>query len=77
MRPGNGARPTTPDQEMLHVNVLIATGTIIVFALGILCYPLAFNAETESMSLMLFIAGVLLNCFAFFIPWQVTGHSRK
>ena len=59
------------------MNVLIALGCFIIFGLGIACYPLAFNADSDLMSLLLFISGVLLNSLAFFIPWQVTGHSRR
>lgn len=59
------------------MNVLIAIGCLIVFGLGIACYPLAFNMESETMSLLVFSAGILLNCLAFFIPWQIIGHSRK
>ncbi|NLT26003.1 MAG: hypothetical protein GXX90_05050 [Microbacteriaceae bacterium] len=57
--------------------MLIAIGCFIVFALGIVCYPLAFRMDDNMMSILLFSAGILLNCLAFFIPWQITGHSRK
>lgn len=59
------------------MSVLIAIGCLIVFAAGIACYPLAFHMDSDMISLLVFCAGVLLNCLAFFIPWQLTGHSRK
>lgn len=59
------------------MSVLIAIGCMIIFAAGIACYPLAFNMETDMLSLLVFIAGVLLNSLAFFIPWQMIGRSRK
>lgn len=59
------------------MSALIAIGCMIIFAAGIACYPLAFNLDNDTMSLMVFIAGVLLNSLAFYIPWQVVGHSRK
>ncbi len=50
---------------------------MIVFDAGIACYPLAFHMETDTLSLLVFTAGVLLNSLAFYIPWQVVGRSRK
>ncbi|SJM52753.1 hypothetical protein FM112_02600 [Gulosibacter sp. 10] len=50
---------------------------MIVFAAGIACYPLAFHMDSDLLSLLVFSAGVLLNALAFFIPWQLVGHSRK
>jgi hypothetical protein len=31
----------------------------------------------DTLSMLVFIGGVLLNALAFFIPWQIVGHSRK
>lgn len=59
------------------MSVLIAIGCMIIFAAGIACYPLAFQMDSDILSLLVFIAGVLLNSLAFFIPWQLVGHSRK
>lgn len=59
------------------MSALIAIGCMIIFAAGIACYPLAFHMETDTLSLLVFTAGVLLNSLAFYIPWQMVGHSRK
>ncbi|MDJ1370147.1 hypothetical protein [Gulosibacter molinativorax] len=59
------------------MSVLIAIGCMIVFAAGIACYPLAFQMDNDTLSLLVFISGVLLNSLAFFIPWQLVGRSRK
>ncbi|WP_140400548.1 hypothetical protein [Gulosibacter sp. 10] len=59
------------------MSALIAIGCMIVFAAGIACYPLAFHMDSDLLSLLVFSAGVLLNALAFFIPWQLVGHSRK
>ena len=59
------------------MSVLLALVCLVVFSAGIACYPLAFQMDSDTLSLLVFIAGVLLNSLAFFIPWQVLGHSRK
>lgn len=59
------------------VSVLLAIGCLILFVAGIYCYPLAFQMETDMLSMLVFFAGLALNTLAFFIPWQVLGHSRK
>lgn len=59
------------------MSALIAIACMIIFAAGIACYPLAFHMDSDMLSLLVFTAGVLLNSLAFFIPWQIVGHSRK
>lgn len=59
------------------MNALIAIFSILVFAAGLWCYGLAFQMPTDTLSLLVFILGVLLNTLAFFIPWQIVGHGRK
>ena len=59
------------------MSVLIAIGCMILFAAGAACYPLAFEMPNDTLSLLVFLLGILLNAFALFIPWQITGISRK
>ncbi|MDO5051454.1 MAG: hypothetical protein Q4E05_00995 [Pseudoclavibacter sp.] len=59
------------------MNALIAIACIIIFVLGLWCYGLAFQVDGDTMRLLVFFAGILLNTLAVFIPFQVTGHSRK
>lgn len=48
-----------------------------IFLAGFWCYGLAFQVEPESLRFWVFLLGILLNSLAFFIPWQLIGHSRK
>lgn len=48
-----------------------------IFVAGLWCYGLAFQVEGDTLRLLVFLAGMLLNSLAFFIPWQLTGQSRK
>ncbi|WP_201521929.1 hypothetical protein [Gulosibacter hominis] len=50
---------------------------LAVFAAGLYCFGLAFHEDQGAGSLLLFLAGIGLSCLAFFLPWQVFGHSRK
>ncbi len=58
-------------------SAIIAIVCILVFVAGLWCYGLAFQMPTDTLSLLVFIGGVLLNALAFFIPWQLVGHGRK
>lgn len=48
-----------------------------IFIAGLWCYGLAFQVDGDLLRLFVFAAGLVLNALAFFIPWQITGHSRK
>ena len=63
--------------EPTLVSVLIAIGCIIIFGAGIWCYGLAFQVDGDTLRLLVFLAGILLNSLALFIPWQLVGQSRK
>lgn len=58
-------------------SAIIAIVCILVFVAGLWCYGLAFQMPTDTLSMLVFIGGVLLNALAFFIPWQLVGHGRK
>lgn len=49
----------------------------VIFIAGLWCYGLAFQVEGDLLRLLTFLAGMVLNALAFFIPWQLTGQSRK
>lgn len=59
------------------MSIVIAIFSILVFVAGLFCYGLAFQMPNDGLSMLMFILGVLLNTLAFFIPWQLVGHSRK
>lgn len=48
-----------------------------IFVAGLWCYGLAFQIDNDMLQLLTFAGGMVLNAIAFFIPWQLTGHSRK
>lgn len=48
-----------------------------IFGAGLACYAFAFEIGSDGLAFLLFTAGILLNSLAFFIPWQIIGHSRK
>lgn len=68
---------TSRSWEQTLVSVLIAIGCIIIFGAGIWCYGLAFQVDGDTLRLLVFLAGILLNSLALFIPWQLVGQSRK
>ena len=59
------------------MNALIAFLCIAIFIAGIWCYGLAFQVDGDMLRLLVFLAGILLNSLAMFIPFQVLGHGRK
>ncbi|WP_066054941.1 hypothetical protein [Gulosibacter bifidus] len=59
------------------MSAIITVLCILIFGAGLGCYALAFEMGDPTMSFLLFTAGILLNSLAFFIPWQIVGHSRK
>lgn len=59
------------------MNALIAFVCIAIFVAGLWCYGLAFQVEGDTLRLLVFAAGLLLNVLAFFIPTAIIGHSRK
>jgi uncharacterized membrane protein len=59
------------DPGSTAVNYVIAFFSILVFIAGLWCYGLAFQMPNDTLSMLVFIGGVL------FIPWQIVGHSRK
>lgn len=50
---------------------------LAIFAGGLFCFGLAFHEDQGVGSLLLFLVGIVLSSLAFFLPWQVIGHSRK
>lgn len=59
------------------MNFLITAFSIAIFIAGIWCYGLAFQFDNPTLQLLTFLGGILLNLLACFIPWQLTGTSRK
>ncbi|KAB1660169.1 hypothetical protein F8O01_04405 [Pseudoclavibacter chungangensis] len=63
------------------MSALIAVVCIIIFAVGMWCYGLAFQIHTSEhqdlLRMLVFFAGILLNSLALWIPFQVIGHSQK
>lgn len=59
------------------MNALIAFVCIAIFMAGLWCYGLAFQIEGDTLRLLVFLGGILLNSLAIFIPTQLLGHSRK
>lgn len=61
------------------MSALIAIVCIIIFVAGMWCYGLAFDpavADNDTLQLLIFFGGVLLNTLALFIPFQILGHGR-
>lgn len=59
------------------MNALIAFVCIAIFVAGLWCYGLAFQVDGDTVRLLVFAAGLLLNSLALFIPFHIVGHSRK
>lgn len=59
------------------MTIILTLLCILIFGAGLVCYGFAFEMGNDGLSFLLFTAGILLNSLAFFIPWQIVGHSRK
>lgn len=59
------------------MNALIAFVCIAIFVVGIWCYGLAFQVDGDTLRLLVFLSGILLNSLAIFIPVSILGNSRK
>lgn len=59
------------------MSALIAILSIVIFIAGLWLYGVAFQVDNDTLSLLIFTGGILLNSLAVFIPFQLTGHSRK
>ncbi|CAG7845646.1 hypothetical protein USB125703_01919 [Pseudoclavibacter triregionum] len=59
------------------MNFILTAICAVIFVAGLWCYGLAFQIENDTLQLLTFLAGMILNSLAFFIPWQLTGQSRK
>ncbi|GGA56271.1 hypothetical protein GCM10011490_02670 [Pseudoclavibacter endophyticus] len=59
------------------MSALIAIFCIAIFVAGLWCYGLAFQVDGDTLRLLVFLSGILLNSLAIFIPTQILGHSRK
>lgn len=59
------------------LTVILTILCLAIFCAGLYCYALAFEIGQDGLAFLLFTAGILLNSLAFFIPWQLVGHSRK
>lgn len=59
------------------MSIILTIVCVGIFLLGCACYGLAFQMDSDTLALLVFAAGILLNSIAFFIPWQIIGHSRK
>lgn len=59
------------------MSVLIAVACIAIFVFGLYCYGLAFQVDGDTLRLLVFLAGILLNSLALFIPFQLISHNRK
>lgn len=59
------------------MNALIAFVCIAIFLAGLWCYGLAFQVDGDTLRLLVFFGGILLNSLAIFIPTTILGNSRK
>lgn len=59
------------------MSVLIAIVCVAIFVFGLYCYGLAFQVDGDTLRLLVFLSGILLNALAFFIPFQLISHNRK
>ena len=59
------------------MNAIIAIVCIAIFLVGLWCYGLAFQIEDDTLQLLTFFAGIMLNTLAVFVPFQVTGRGRR
>ncbi|MGO2112532.1 MAG: hypothetical protein ACTH31_13060 [Pseudoclavibacter sp.] len=59
------------------MSALIAIVCIAIFVAGLWCYGLAFQVDGDTLRLLVFLAGILLNSLAIFIPTTLIGHGQQ